>query len=106
MQIPLRQTRNGHRTIVLNGDVHHVGGYYGSVDAWSPFSVERWSFQFDHLEYVETVTLNINNNGNKLIPMSRYLKRFLNSTTFELPNFGKKSIEAQEPTTNFTYSGV
>ena len=90
MQMPLKKTRSGHRTVVINGDVHHVGG-----KALGGFSLERWSFQLNQLKYVETVTLNgINKHDKRLIPLSRYLKRFLNSSTIGLPeSFGETSIE-------------
>ena len=60
------------------------------------FSVERWSFQSDQLEYVETVTLELNENV-RLVPLSPYLEKFLNSTTIGLPeSYGKKFLKTQD----------
>ena len=60
------------------------------------FSLERWSNNTDQFKYIDTVTLSIHY-LHTLVPMSPYLKKFLNSPTIGLAEtFGKKSIQDQQ----------
>ena len=120
-QLPLRQQRQFHSTVVINDDIYHVGGCKNApckkdrfrfekslilkrlqirVNAvfkmmFELFSLERWSRQSDYMQYMDTVTLEISYE-HTLLPLSPYLQKFLNSTSIGLTeSFGKESITIQ-----------